>query len=467
MKKIKIAYIGGGSKAWARTFMSDLALSEGLSGEIGLYDIDLESAKRNQEIGQRINQNKKTKSFFEYVVYLELKDCLIGATFVVISILPATFKEMESDVHAPEKYGIYQAVGDTVGPGGILRAMRTVPIYEDFAQQIKKHCPKAWVINFTNPMSICVKVLYDVFPEIKAFGCCHEVFHAQNFLCLVLEKTLGIKATRKQITTDASGINHFTWISEAKYQDIDLLALLPAFISKYYDQGYYEGGSRFQFRKDYFAYGNKVKMDLFNRYHVLAAAGDRHLVEFMNSSWYLKNPKMVKYWKYRLTPVSYRIEDQKAKIADSILLAKGEKEYNLLPSGEEAVNLMKAILGFNSVISNVNLPNVGQMSGLPLGSIVETNCQFSNDSLKPLVAKKLPQDVLNLIYQNCINIDTCYQGIKNRDFGLIFNAFINQPLCATLTYEEAETLFKTMIKNTYDYLKPYYPDLDTYLADND
>ena len=176
-KHLKIAYIGGGSKQWARVFMSDLAVSDGLSGEIALYDIDLEAARRNAAIGQRINQNPAAKSRFEYTVCPRLEDALAGADFVIISILPGTFREMRSDVHAPEKYGVYQSVGDTAGPGGILRAMRTVPYYEEFARKIRDICPNAWVLNFTNPMSICVKTLYDVFPGIKAFGCCHEVFH--------------------------------------------------------------------------------------------------------------------------------------------------------------------------------------------------------------------------------------------------------------------------------------------------
>ena len=124
-RKIKIAYIGGGSKLWARTFMSDLAVAENLSGEIALYDIDMKAAEHNAKIGGYINQDPRTKSKFEYKLCERLEDSLNGADFVVISILPGTFKEMRSDVHAPEKYGIYQPVGDTVGdaPSRIFTAI--------------------------------------------------------------------------------------------------------------------------------------------------------------------------------------------------------------------------------------------------------------------------------------------------------------------------------------------------------
>ena len=237
-KNIKLAYIGGGSKQWARVFMSDLAASEGLCGEIALYDIDREAAVLNQQIGERIGSDPDARSRFRYSVADRIEDALTGADIVIISILPGTLEEMRSDVHTPEKYGIYQSVGDTAGPGGILRAMRTVPIYEGFARKIRECCPNAWVLNLTNPMSILVKTLYDVFPEIKAFGCCHEVFHAQDFLTVVLREIRGIEAKRSEIYTDASGINHFTWITEAKYGNTDLLALLPEFMDKYQEDGY-------------------------------------------------------------------------------------------------------------------------------------------------------------------------------------------------------------------------------------
>ncbi|MDE7087317.1 MAG: alpha-glucosidase/alpha-galactosidase, partial [Clostridia bacterium] len=423
-KRIKICYIGGGSKMWARVFMSDLAVAEDLSGELALYDIDLPAAERNAKIGAYINRDPATKSKFDYKVYPSLNEALKGADFVVISILPATFKEMRSDVHAPEEYGVYQSVGDTVGPGGVLRAMRTVPIYEEFARKIKEICPDAWVINFTNPMTICTKTLYDVFPEIKAFGCCHEVFHAQDFLCRVLQETKGIKVTRNDIYTDASGINHFTWITEAKYGDTDLLALIPEFAEKYFDEGYYEAeGNRFGFLTDPFAYGNKVKMDLFLKHGALAAAGDRHLVEFLNNKWYIENPAAVKEWKYNLTTVDYREQDQKRRVEETIEMAEGRKPFEVKKSDEIAVDLMKAVMGFSTIVSNVNMPNRGQMTQLPIGSVVETNCVFSNGQVKPITANPLPDTVANLVLRNCLNIDALYEGIKARDLNKIYQVF--------------------------------------------
>ncbi|MCR3906374.1 MAG: alpha-glucosidase/alpha-galactosidase [Tenericutes bacterium] len=462
MKKIKIAYIGGGSKEWAKVFLNDLAQAKGISGELALYDIDLEAAKRNQKIGQRINKLEKTVSQWDYQVYEKIGGALINADFVAISILPGTFDEMMSDVHAPETYGIYQSVGDTVGPGGVIRSMRTVPIFEFFAQKIKEYCPNAWVLNFTNPMTICVKTLYDVFPEIKAFGCCHEVFHTQDFLCKVLEEEKGIKVHRNEIYTDVTGINHFTWFTKAKYQDIDLLKLLPSFTDKCFETGFNENGSPDLYLESPFAQANRVKMDLYKQYGILPAAGDRHLVEFLNHNWYLKDKKTIDYWKFALTTVDFRIELREKRIKELQLEAEGKKDINLYTSDEEAIELIKAILGFNQKVSNVNMVNLGQVKDLPIGSVVETNAVFTNDQVIPLIAKPLPVSVKNLVLRNANNIETLYEGIKKRDLNQIFESFMNQPLLDGLTIVEAEMLFKEMIENTRTYLDQYF-NIDQYL----
>ena len=448
MKKIKLAYIGGGSKAWARVFMNDLALTEEISGEIALYDIDTEAACRNQRIGQRLNEHPDTRSRWDYVVYQDLESALSGADFVACSILPGTFDHMAVDVHLPEKYGIWQSVGDTAGPGGIFRAMRTVPIYEQFAEAIRKCCPRAWVINLTNPMTLCCKTLFDVFPEIRAFGCCHEVFNAEEFLCCVIKEELGVpRPDRHELVIDASGINHFTWITEARWHDVDVLSLLPGFIEKFYETGYCEKpeAAPDEFRTDPFRYGNKVKMDLFMKYGVLAAAGDRHLVEFLPNSEYLAGPEAAEKWLYHLTTVDYRKEDQRKKIAESEAIAAGLLPAQPKRSSEELLELMKAILGFGPVISNANTINRGQMRDLPLGTVVEVNHVFDNDSVRPILANTLPDQVLDLIRPCVESLEECYAGIRSRDLKRIFEAFMAQPMLAGLSRSAGESLFNEML----------------------
>ena len=459
MIPIKLCYIGGGSKAWARVFMNDLALTEGLTGEIALYDIDRAAAERNRRIGDRINAHPGAISKWRYTVADTLEAALDGADFVAISILPGTLDHMAADVHLPERYGVYQSVGDTVGPGGVLRAMRTVPLFEGFARAIRACCPDAWVINLTNPMTILCRTLFDAFPGIKAFGCCHEVFHAEDFLCCVMKEELGVpRPDRHELVVEASGINHFTWITDARWGDVDAMALLPGFIDKFYESGYSEQGDDPQtFRGDNpFLYGNKVKMDLYRRFGALGAAGDRHLVEFMDGRWYLADRAAPERWLYHLTSVDYRKADQARKIREAEALAEGRTPVTLKRSDEELIPLMKALLGLGPLRSNANVVNRGQMGEAPLGSVVETFCRFDRDEVTPLPSKPLPQEAADLVRRNAENLEALHEAIRARDLEAVFRVFLRQPLMSRLTEGEGLSLFREMVQATRDQLAPWY-----------
>ena len=147
VEDLKIAYIGGGSRGWAKTFICDLAQTEDLCGEVALYDVDYEAAKMNEAIGNGVKDLEGCVSPWVYKTYKTLGEALDGANFVIISITPGTYDEMGSDLHTPEKYGIYQSVGDTTGPAGVIRSLRMIPMIEEIALGVKEHCPDAWVIN--------------------------------------------------------------------------------------------------------------------------------------------------------------------------------------------------------------------------------------------------------------------------------------------------------------------------------
>lgn len=453
-ENVKISYIGGGSRGWAWGLMSDLVACNDMSGEVYLYDIDMQAAKNNEIIGNKYNNVQGAKSVWNYYATETIEEALTGADFVIISILPGTFDEMYSDVHTPEKYGIYQSVGDTSGPGGIVRAMRTVPMYELIAEKIKECCPKAWVINYTNPMTICTKALYRVFPEIKAFGCCHEVFGTQRLLAQVLEDSLGITdVKREEIKVNPVAVNHFTWLTSAHYRNIDIFPLYKEFAKNYAESGYLKGKDE-NWMNNSFACCQKVKFDLFNRYGYIAAAGDRHLAEFCEGKWYLESPEKVKEWGFGLTTVDYRKKDLIKRLAKSERLVKGEEEMKITLTGEEGVNQMRALLGLCELVTNVNIPNVGQIPNLPIGAVVETNAVFASDKLTPVFAGEIPSEIYPLVSRICGEQEEVSEAIAKRDVERIFNAFVNDPL-VTCTYNEAKELFKEMVENTKEYLTMY------------
>lgn len=452
---IKIAYIGGGSRGWAWGFMSDLAAVDDMCGSVFLYDIDFDAAKKNEVIGNNIRNVEGCKSVWEYKAVDTIDKALTGADFVVISILPGTFDEMESDVHLPEKYGIFQSVGDTAGSGGIVRALRTIPMFEEIAENIKKYCPNAWVINYTNPMTMCVKTLYRVFPEIKAFGCCHEVFGTQKVLISALEEFKGIKdVKREDIKVNVVGVNHFTWLTKAQYKDIDIFPVYREFAEKYKDTGYTRDVEENWMNK-FFRCSEKVKIDLFLRYGYIAAAGDRHLAEFCPGDWYLKDKETVEKWGFALTPVSWRKEDLKNRLERSERLYTGEEKFELKETGEEGVQQIRALLGLRDLVTNVNIPNYGQIPNLPIGAVVETNACFRANSLNPVFAGNIPDTIYPLISRVCGEQETVVDAALKRDLDGVFSAFAADPN-VYLPLSDARKLFDEMIQNTKKYLKMYF-----------
>lgn len=449
---VKIAYVGGGSRGWAWKLMSDLAAIDDVSGHVDLYDIDYEAAQHNEIIGNKFGSAPGAKSEWTYTAKKTIEEALEGANFVIISILPGTFDEMESDVHAPEKYGIYQSVGDTTGPGGIIRALRTIPMMEVIAKAVEKCAPNAWVINFTNPMALCVKALYDAFPKIKAFGCCHEVFGTQNFIARILRENHGIAVSdRSDIKTNVVGVNHFTWVTSATYRDIDIFPIYKEFAEKNKDCGV-----PLRHPESYFEYKEKVKMDLFLRYGAIAAAGDRHLAEFCPGTWYLDNPEQVDNWGFKLTPVSWRKVDLKDRLEKSRRLRSGEEEVRIEKSGEEGADLIRALLGLCNIVTNVNLPNAGQIPNLPLGAVVETNASFRDNSVVPVLAGNVPEGVYHLVAGSVDEQLTVARAAKERDLELAFKAFCKDPLVVKLDTKTSRKLFDEMIENTKEYLTEYF-----------
>lgn len=453
---IQVAYIGGGSRGWAWTFMTDLALEDEISGTIRLYDIDRKAAQTNEVIGNHLMNRPEAKGDWKFEVKDSLKEVLTGCDFAVISILPGTFNEMASDVHLPERLGIYQSVGDTAGPGGIIRGLRTIPMFVEIAEAIKKYAPDCWVINYTNPMSLCVKTLYHVFPQIKAFGCCHEVFGTQKVLRGIYEEETGDKiADWHDIHVNVVGINHFTWFTEASYKGVDLFPVYKNYIDHHFEEGYQLEGENWM--NSSFKCANRVKMDLFCRYGLIAAAGDRHLAEFMPGNEYLNDPETVASWKFGLTTVDWRKEDLKKRLERSHRLAAGEEEIDLTPTGEEGILLIKALCGLGRVVSNVNIPNTaGQIPNLSENALVETNALFDRDSIHPVAAGKVPENVKALLMPHIENHERTLKAALTCDEELVVQAFLHDPVVKGKQPQEAQvrSLVHDMIENTRKYL-PY------------
>lgn len=439
---LKIAYVGGGSRDWARKLMVDLALCPDLTGQVALYDIDMESARLNEQLGNWMQMQAGVMSRWRYLAVPTLTEALQDADFVVISIQPGSLELMGEDIALAEDYGLFFPVGDSTGAPGLIRGLRSVPIYAEFAKAIATICPDAWVINYTNPMTICTRTLTRVAPGLKVFGCCHEVFGTQELLARIVGQALNIEPpARDEIQVNVMGINHFTWVDRASYQGHDVLKLLREHLAqpgilRNYTQAEVESWN------DWFHSAEQVKYTLFQRFGILAAAGDRHLVEFLPG--FTRSPETLFRWGVIRTPVSWRIgrwQNAPQKTRD---LISGVTPFVLERSGEEGTNMIRALLGLGDLVTNVNMENIGQISNAPLHAVVETNAHFSRSGIQPLSAGALPAGIAGLVNQHINNQELTIEAALTGKMELAFQAFFNDPT-NHLAIDSAWELFNKML----------------------
>jgi len=448
---LKIAYIGGGSRDWARKLMIDLALCPDLTGEVVLYDIDMDSARLNEQLGNWMHASQRpgVLSHWHYVAVPTLREALQDADFVLISIQPGSLEIMAAEIALAEEYGLFFPVGDTTGAPGLIRGLRSASVYRDFAEALVTFCPKAWIINYTNPMSICTRTLTRVAPQLKVLGCCHEVFFTQRMLARLASQYLSTEIPpENEIQVNVLGINHFTWVDKAAYQGYDLLDLLRHHLEqpgtlRTFTQDEVESWN------DWFYSADQVKFALFQRFGILAAAGDRHLVEFLPG--FIHSPETLFKWGVIRTPVSWRIERWATAPHKTRDLISGLTPLVLQPSGEAGVTMIKALLGLGDLVTNVNLENIGQISNMPLHAVVETHAHFGRDSVRPLTAGLLPTGIAPLVNRHSANQELIVEAALTENADLAFQAFFNDPT-NHLPIDSAWELFNRMLQVNREYL---------------
>ena len=436
---ISISVIGGGSKLWALTLFKDLARAEGLSGSIRLYDIDAKAAEKNQKLAAAIFGHDKAMSVFKVECSDSPAKALEGSDIVVFTIEPGPIELRYADLVIPEQYGILQTVGDTTGPGGIIRAARAIPTIRDYAKQIIKYCPDAWVINYTNPMTLCTAAFYKEEPKIKAFGCCHEVFGTQHFLAEKTAEWYGVeKPKRDEIKLDICGLNHFTFATTAHWNGNDLypeLLKLTADEKTFADLT--ETAKQRTKDEKWFDSDKIIALDFLRNFGILGAAGDRHLAEFI--PWYLTSDENIHRYGIMRTPYEWRVRNDRDK------KNKAFKDDELVPeqSDEEGVDIMKALITGESLITNVNIPNIGQIPWLPEGHIVETNAVFGRGSVKPIIAMEPPKAVKAIVSRIASIQEMVLDAVFAGDDDLLFQAFLSDPLM-NIGVPQAGELFNKM-----------------------
>jgi alpha-galactosidase/6-phospho-beta-glucosidase family protein len=374
----KIAFIGGGSVQWTPGLVSDMALTETLSAaELVLHDIDAVALKRMVPVCKRIV--KQCNANMQVTATLDRAKALRGTDFVVLCVGIGGLAAMRDDLEIPGKYGIYQAVGDTVGPGGLARGLRHIPFAVEVAHKMEALCPEAWMLNLTNPMTtICRSITRAT--HIRTVGLCHEVSGFRGYLAGLLRVPV------EQVIFEVAGINHLPIITRCSIGGRDGLAMLRDWLSEhdvfeFVDEG--ELTSVFEVFQDHLA----VKLTLFKQLGVLFGAGDRHVAEFFPGFLTDEHGRGRRYG-IHLTTVDHREEMARARlnIAENYIPPK-------TVSAEQLAPLMAALLGGPSGQFVVNVPNQGQIDNLPRDAVVECMAHVDALGVRPLAVGALPPAV--------------------------------------------------------------------------
>ncbi len=435
----RICFIGGGSYNWMPKLLADLALTPDLSGDIVLHDISRAALDEMQRYGRKVMA--ATGARFSIETRTSLEEALRGAEFVVVTITTGGLDTMELDIEIPKKYGIYQSVGDTVGPGGLSRALRNVPVMAEIARTMDRICPDAWMLNLTNPMTVLTRIVGMV-SGIKVVGLCHELMGVRGALMRLFGGSVDDYELR------VAGVNHLIWLLDLKIRGQDGFVLLKEHIRNggkppvLPDQGNWH---------DNFLDRWHVKMQLFDLYGALPAAGDRHLAEF---------------FPYFLTPENdygaevgvglTTIQNRRDQVAGARQRVREAIEGELPPierSPEATADIVSAVANGRSVRTIVNLPNTGQIDNLPRGVVVETLAELGAVGAVPLTVGALPLGVLSTLQPHVVNQELIARASLTGDRQLALQAMVNDPLVGDL--KTAQALLDELLEAHAAYLPQF------------
>ena len=373
MPSPKIVFVGGGSFAWTPRLFSNILQTESLRDTaVVLFDLNAEPLDLTYRLASRLAESVGSKVKLEQTT--DRGVAFDGADFIIVTITTGGLAAMAHDLAIPERYGIYQTVGDTVGPGGLLRALRNVPVFLELAQAMEEACPDAWMLNCSNPLSALTRVITRE-TSIRTVGVCHGVREiarqfAQHF-----------KQPLESCAFTNAGIDHCAWFTRFNVDGISAMELL---VEQGVDEWLVlppdeaESDARFSD-----LYGVRCGIALGRKLGALPAIQDRHLVEFFPG--YLNSEEVIAAHGL----VRSSIADREAKRA----AARGRVERHLANSEtlelyhteDDVAGWIAALCGGPFLEDNLNAVNRGQIPQLPDGAVVETRGLLDNAGEHPLV----------------------------------------------------------------------------------
>ena len=371
---MKITFMGAGSTVFARNVIGDCMCSAVLrDGVFALYDIDGERLKESKTI---IEAMQKTMGGYGKVeCYLGVenrKEALRGANFVVNAIQVGLYDPCTIiDFEVPKKYGLRQTIADTLGIGGIMRALRTIPVMADFAKDMEEVCPDALFLNYTNPMAMLSGYMQR-YTGVNTVGLCHSVQTCSSDLFRDLDMEDKLEGRRELI----AGINHMGWLLEIADKDGNDL--------------YPEIKSRVQAKLDDPDFKNKVRLDYIKNFGYYCTESSEHNAEY--NMFYIKSkyPELIERYNIPLDEYPRRCVNQIAgwKKEYAELLENGVKEHNR--SNEYASHIMESVVTNTPYKIGGNVINNGFITNLPADACVEVPCLVDGKGVHGTYVGALP-----------------------------------------------------------------------------
>jgi len=377
---VKIAFIGAGSTIFMQNIVGDALLTPALSdAHFALMDIDSARLAESEAVVRAMIT--ATGAGAQLSAHTDRRAALDGADFVVTAFQVGGYQPCTvTDFDIPKQYGLRQTIADTLGVGGIMRGLRTVPVLWDIARDMAQLCPDALMLQYVNPMAINTWALAEAFPQIKQVGLCHSV---QN---TVEEIAHDLDLPKEEIGYRVAGVNHVAFFLRLDHKGRSLYPALQ--------QGYREG----RLPKAPLLMprcANKVRYEVMQHLGYFCTESSEHLAEYV--PWFIKDGRddLIKAFQIPLDEYPQRCEEQiaewqeKAKtINDGITVTR---------SHEFAADLMNAVVTDQPLTIYGNLPNTGQLPQLPMGAAVETPCLVDSNGIQPTTVTDIPPQLTALM----------------------------------------------------------------------
>ncbi|MBX4261591.1 alpha-glucosidase/alpha-galactosidase [Clostridium estertheticum] len=432
----KITFMGAGSTVFAKNVLGDCILTPSLQdSEIALYDIDIQRLKDSEAMLNNINSNNNGHAKIKS--YTNRKDALRGANYVVNAIQVGGYDPCTiTDFEIPKKYGLRQTIADTLGIGGIFRALRTIPVMLDFAKDMEEVCPNAWFLNYSNPMAMLTGAMLKA-TSIKTVGLCHSVQKCVPDLL----KSLDIGVNAEDAQWKIAGINHQAWLLEVTKNGKDLYPALKAKALEKQLQG---------------KHSDMVRYEMMLNFGYYITESSEHASEYLPYFIKSKYPELIEAFNIPLDEYPRRCIEQIEKWKKMRNDMVENKNIQHTRTHEYASYIMEAMETGNPYKIGGNVLNTGLITNLPTEAIVEVPCLVDRSGVIPTYVGKLPQQLAALnrtnINPQLLTIDAALTGKRE----LIYMAAMLDPhASAELSIDNIKSMCDDLIEAHGDWLPKY------------